>query len=220
MLPKTGFLSDASPELLDLLEELSKEVRLKPKETLFEKDDPGDAVFAVISGSLETSVLSSDGRRLVLDVMKPGALFGEIALFDPGPRTATIIAIEPTTLRRLKNSDVVAAISESPRLAQDMIKLAGQRMRSMSNQIGDQVFLALSTRLARKILHLTQDGDDVLEHLTMSQAYLADFVGATREAVSKTLSEWSKLGIVSRSRRDIQIHDREALEDLAAADLF
>ncbi|MEO0990854.1 MAG: Crp/Fnr family transcriptional regulator [Pseudomonadota bacterium] len=220
ILPKTGFLSDASERLTAMLESLATDVKIETGQVLFDKDDEGDALFAVLSGTLEASVLSPDGRKLVLDVMRPGSLFGEIALFDPGLRTATIEALEPARLRRLKNADLLAEIRKSPELAIDMIRLAGQRMRWMNGQLGDQVFLPLPTRLARKILHLTTDGDKTLDTLSMSQAHLADFVGVTREAVSKVLSEWKKLGILGPGRRDVAILDRDALQQLAEYDLF
>ncbi|MEM6637956.1 MAG: Crp/Fnr family transcriptional regulator [Pseudomonadota bacterium] len=220
LLPNSGFLSEASPKLIEVLESMATEVRLDPGDVLFEKDDEGDALFAVISGTLEASVLSHDGRKLVLDLMRPGALFGEIALFDPGPRTATIAAIEAARLRRLKNADLVRQIEKSPDFAIDMIRLAGQRMRWMNGQLGDHVFLPLPTRLARKMLHLTTDGETTSKSLTMSQTHLADFVGVTREAVSKVLGEWKRLGIVTAGRREIEIVDRAALQRLADYDIF
>lgn len=216
-LPQTGFLFDASDEMREVLLALSSEVRLATGDTLFRQGDAGDALFAVLSGRLEVSVVSADGRRLLLDVMRPGAIFGEIALFDPGVRTATLCATEPSVLLRLKNADVHAAVRARPELGIDLLGLAGRRMRWMSGQIGDQVFLPLPTRLARKILYLSGPGDEALR---ISQAQLADFVGATREAVSKTLAEWKRMGIVEPGRGGIRVTDRAALHDLAGQDLL
>lgn len=214
-LPKSGFLSRASPDLISLLESVSTELTLDEGEVLFEQGDEGDALYAIIAGSLEFSILSREGRKLSLDVMRPGALFGEIALFDPGLRTATVTALERSRVRGVKNADVLAAIRETPSLGIDMIQLAGQRMRWMSSQLNEQVFLPMSARLARKILYLTIDGPDHLATLTLSQSELAEFVGATREAVSKTLSTWRRAGVIDASRGGVKVLDREALRVMA-----
>jgi CRP-like cAMP-binding protein len=215
MLLKAGFLADASEALHSLFRTIAQEVKLGAQETLFEQGDVGDALFAVQSGRLEVSVLSEDGRRLVLDVMRRGAILGEIALFDPGPRTATATAVTETRLLRITNRDMMAAIARSPDLAADMIRLAGQRMRAMNRQITEQALLPLGARLARKLMYLAADesSDGVL--LPMSQANLAEFVGGSREQVSKTLNEWKRAGILDVTRMGIRVRDPAALASMA-----
>ncbi len=214
-LPKTGFLAHASQDLLRLLNSVATEVELKEGEVLFEQGDTGDALYAIMSGTLEFSIISREGRKLSLDVMRPGALFGEIALFDPGTRTASVTALKSSRVRGVKNADVLAAIREAPGLGIDMIQLAGERMRWMSSQLNEHVFLPMPARLARKILYLTVDGSEQLSLLTLSQAELAEFVGATREAVSKTLSLWKKAGVIDASRGGVKVIDRNALQVMA-----
>jgi CRP-like cAMP-binding protein len=221
LLPDTGFLSDASQELRDMLDCVAVEVRLKDDDTLFEEGDEGDALYAVVSGAIELSVLSHDGRKLGLDVLRPGAVFGEIALFDPGtPRTATATAAGDTRLLRVRNSDLMQALRREPDLALDLVKLAGQRMRWMSQQLSEQVFYSMPCRLARKILHLTAHASDETQTLEMSQSELAEFVGATREAVSKTLSGWQKKGLIEKSRKGLSVKDKLGLQAVAEAEEF
>ncbi|QBF34023.1 Crp/Fnr family transcriptional regulator [Thalassococcus sp. S3] len=218
-LPKTGFLANASEELVRLLDALASEETLSSGDVLFEQGDEGDALFVITRGQLEFSVLSMDGRKLALDVMKAGALFGEIALFDPGPRTATATALTESRVLRVKYADVLDAIHKTPHLAIDLIRLAGQRMRWMNSQLNDQVFLPLPTRLARKILHLLPDEAQADQpSLKLSQAELADFVGATREAVSKTLATWRRADVVEASRGGLTILDRTTLRAMAELD--
>jgi CRP-like cAMP-binding protein len=191
---------------------VASKVSLEPNAVLFEQGDAGDALYAIVSGALEVSVLSRDGRKLALDIFRQGALFGEIALFDPGPRTATVTAIEPCVLHKIKNADLLREIRSDPDLAEDLIRLAGQRMRWMGDQLSEQVFLPMPMRLARRILHLTDTEHDTL---TLSQAVLADHVGATREAVSKTMAAWRKAGVISSLRGGMKVLDRAALRALA-----
>ena len=92
MLPDTGFLSNASQDLRDLMGRAATEVTLKDGETLFDQGDEGDTLYAVTEGAIELSVLSREGRKLSLDILRPGDMFGEIALFDPSLRTAAAVA--------------------------------------------------------------------------------------------------------------------------------
>ena len=91
-----GFLTNASPELTQMLGAVATRVTLRVDEVLFEQGDVGDALYAIIDGAVEISVLSRDGRKLTLDVLRDGSLLGEIALFDPGQRTATVTATQKT----------------------------------------------------------------------------------------------------------------------------
>lgn len=219
-LPDIAFLAGASASLKNMLESQATELSFDADEVLFEQGDEGDALFAIIEGAIEFTVLSMDGRRLALDMMRPGALFGEISLFDPGARTATATAAIPSRVWRIRNSDVLAQIRRQPELGVDMILLAGQRMRWMGSQFNEQVFLPMQTRLARKILYLAPEIDGAESKLTLSQAELAEFVGATREAVSKTLAIWKRLGIVKATRGGLLVLDRDALDALAEPDLI
>lgn len=217
-LPQTGFLSGISDRLKQMLESQATEVGLGAGDVLFEQGDAGDALFAITDGALEFSILSAAGRKLSLDIMRPGAVFGEIALFDPGDRTATATALEPSRVLRLRNRDVVSQILRHPELASDLLRLAGQRMRWMGNQFNEQVFLAMPIRLARKLLYLTPETGD--GKLALSQSELAEFVGATREAVSKTLAAWKRGGVIEISRGGLVILDRSALCGLAEPELI
>lgn len=218
-LPETGFLSGASEALKQMLAEQATEIRMDKDDVLFEQGDDARSIFALTEGALEVSVLSLDGRRLALNVMQRGALFGEIALFDPGMRTATVTAQQPSTVLSVRYDDVMAQVRRNPDLAIDLIHLAGQRMRWMDRQLNEQVFLPMPSRLARKILYLTEaQSQKGPAKLALSQAELAEFVGATREAVSKTLSHWKKLGVISSTRGGLSVLDRPALQTLAEPD--
>lgn len=218
MLPNTGFLSDASQDLRDLLNRMSTSVTLEDGETLFEQGDDGDSLYAVRDGAIELSVLSREGRKLSLDVLRPGTVFGEIALFDPSARTATAIAVGPTTVLRVTNADLLRELRRTPELAIDLVRVAGQRMRWMGRQLSEHVFLPMPSRLARKILHLTAHQTDEPKLLDMNQAEIAEFVGATREAVSKTLSLWKSRGVIESTRGGVRILDLEALQAMADLD--
>jgi CRP-like cAMP-binding protein len=214
------FLATASDDLRKLISGLAKEQKLARGDVLFEQGDTGDSLFAILSGALEFSVISSDGRKMTLDVMRKGAVFGEISLFDPGERTATVTAIEPAQIWAVRNADVLTALKDNPAIGLDMIQLAGRRMRWMGTQLSEQVFLSLPVRLARKILHLTEGAADENPTLKLSQAELAEFVSASREAVSKILAVWKREKIVNLPRGGVQVLDRASLKELGDFQIY
>ena len=89
----------------------------------------------------------------------------------------------------------------------------------MGQQLSEQVFLPLPARLARKVLHLSAHLDGPEPVLMLSQSELAEFAGATREAVSKIIGRWGRSGIVSVTRGRLRLLNRDALQDLADAGL-
>lgn len=219
MLRDTGFLANASPVLMAVLEEIASQTSLQKGKMLFSQGDTGDAFYVVTSGALEVSVISAEGRRLSLCVMRQGEGLGEISLFDPSEvRTATATAIEPTELLRVDGETLRRKVASNPELAVELLRLAGRRMRWMSGQISEQALLPLAARLARRLLYLTARHEDFT--LQMSHARLADFVGATREAVSRLLSDWKRDGHVELSRGGIRVADRDALENIAETGLL
>ena len=90
----------------------------------------------------------------------------------------------------------------------------------MNRQIGEQVFLPIPARLARKIIYLLDETSEDAQKLQISQANLAEYVGATREAVSKTLSEWKREGIIEVSRGALHVLDRPTIETIGDMDFI
>ena len=216
-IPRTGIFDSADEKTMGALEEIATTRNLVAGEVLFEQGDDGDTLYLIEDGVLEVSVLSSEGRKLYLELMHPGEFLGEIALLDPGARTATISARESTRLLCISRSDLVDACRSSPDLGLGVATIAARRLREISQKLHEQVFLPLPARLARKIIHIARNDDDTIR---LSQSDLAEFVGATREAVSKTLKQWEQTGIITLGRQKVIINDQDALSSLSEVDLI
>lgn len=189
-----------SLEMAALIERTATAVSLAPGETLFTQGETAEAFFILQSGEIEISVMSAGGRKLALEIMTPGEIFGEIGLFA-GRRTASATALTPVRLRRVRRADLLAALRSEPDLALQVIELLCERLRMISDKLEERAFLPLPARLASRI--------------PVSQADLADFAGATREAVAKTLAGWRACGLVALSRGGVQVLDAPALRALA-----
>jgi CRP/FNR family cyclic AMP-dependent transcriptional regulator len=210
-----SILSAATQPLRRLIEDVAVRTTLGAGEVLFSQGDAGDSVYVIEKGEIEISVHSLDGRKLALDIQRDGEVFGEIALFG-GDRTATATALTAAVLRRIRRADVLEALRNRPELALEFIDILCERLRALSLKLEERSFLPVPVRLASRLLYL----DGKLGHaagVAVSQADLADFVGATREAVAKTLAIWRGRDWVALSRGAIRILDRDELEAIAAS---
>ncbi len=204
-----------SQELRCALMNAARPVHLPSGETLFTEQDTGDAIYFMVGGRVEISMIADDGRKLGFDVLSRGAFFGEIALLDPGPRTATATALEDCELLILNRADLHQLLERNPHLVAEILQLIGKRMRYITDQLNEQILLPLPKRLARKMLRLATFTEDGHRFLRLSHSELADLVGASREAVSKALSNWNKQGLLQTGRGSIELLNEDELRDIA-----
>ncbi len=218
--PKAGSLASlfhASPALQRLMERVSIKTQLPAGTLLFQKDEEADSIFVLDEGEIEISVTSVDGRKLALEILTPPEVFGEIGLFA-GRRTADATALGAVRLRRVRRSDFLAGLRDEPDLSIEIIELLCARLRDISDKLEERAFKPLPTRIARRILHLSEKYADRGGTIPLSQAELADFAGATREAVAKTLGQWRAQGWIELPRGALAIRDRAPLQILASSD--
>lgn len=185
---------------------------------LFMQGDPGDRVFGVIAGKLEIALLSADGRKLVANIETRNGLVGEIAALDGGPRSATVTCISDCTVVSLTRAQLLDRLSREPALSRAVIEHLCARLRWMSDEVGDQAMLSLDRRLAKRLLFLAGLIGDPSGWIVVSQQEIAEFLGATRETVNKTLSEWRSKGIVEVGRGKLRIVDSRRLRRAAEAE--
>jgi CRP/FNR family transcriptional regulator, cyclic AMP receptor protein len=181
-------------------------------EMLFQKGDPGDALFAVRRGQIRIETGASDGGRLTLNFLAPGDLFGEVAVLDGQSRTADAAAGEPTELFVLRRDDFLGFLEREPKVAVKLIMLLCRRIRWVSERTEESVLQPLPVRLARRLCALASDfGPEV--HI--SQEQLGIFVGAARESVNRQLQLWRKEGILDLQRGRILLHNMKKLTAVA-----
>ena len=184
-------------------------------EVLFQKGDKGDALFGVRRGRVRIETGTAAGGRLTLNVLGPGDLFGEIALFDGQPRTADAIAAETSELFTVRRGDFLAYLEREPRVTLRLLEMLCQRIRWVSDRMEEAVLLPLHARLARRLCMLAEDfGSEV--HI--SQEELGVYVGAARESVNRQLQEWRRAGIIELRRGRISLLDMDRLTTAASGE--
>ena len=186
--------------------------QLAAGELLFRKGDPGNALFGIRRGQIRIETGTSGGRRLTLNFMGPGDLFGEVALLDGESRTAAATASEPTELFVLRREDFLAYLEREPKVAIKLIRLLCRQIRWQSERMEEGMLQPLPVRLARRLCALASDfGSEV--HI--SQEQLGIFVGAARESVNRQLQLWRRDGILDLQRNRILLRNMTKLAAVA-----
>ena len=205
------------PAELAQLSEVTREKQYPKGSVIVFEDDPGDALFIVREGRVKVVLVSEDGREVILGVLGIGEHFGELSLIDEGPRSAHVIAMEDATLLVLRRDDFKRRVEVTPQLAWALLVELSRRLRRADGQIGGLVLLDVPGRIARLILDAAgEHGGDTIEKPLTHQT-IAQMIGASRETVSRAMSEFQEAGLITVARRRITVANRQALEQRAHA---
>jgi CRP/FNR family transcriptional regulator/CRP/FNR family cyclic AMP-dependent transcriptional regulator len=203
----TGF----GPEQVALFESESQRRSFKRGDVVFHKGDPGETMYLIAEGQVKVVLPSDSGDEALLEVLDPGDFFGELSLLDGQPRSATIVATEPT------ETVVLKAIRSNPEVAIHLLQALCQRLRETDEFVSDTVFLDVPGRVAKKLLELADAYGErtprgTVIGLRLTQQELARMVGATRESVNKHLGAYRARGIIDVDRQRFVIVKRDELQ--------
>lgn len=205
------------PEASRALIESMVPVRVARGETLFHEGEPGDRLYVIRSGKIKLGRKSSDGRENLLAVIGPGEMFGELSLFDLGPRTATATGVADAVVLELEHHVMSTWLEQNPGVATHLLNALARRLRRTNEALADLVFADVPGRVAKALLDLsirfgkqTDEGVRVAHDLTQEE--LAQLVGASRETVNKALADFAARKWVRREGRAIVLLDVERLE--------
>ena len=220
VLKNVALFQGMSDRELDMLLALTTTKKLKKRAYLFRRGEPGNALFAVLEGRLKATGEGRDGKEMVLSVMDPGEVIGEIALLDQDPRSATVQAVEDVTLLTLHRRDLIPFLERNPKAAIKLAAVLAKRIRNLTELMEDTVFLGLPTRLAKKLLALARrygkaTPEGLRIELKLPQHELGELVGTSRESINKQLRQWGEEGIVQFANGYVTIQDEARLYELA-----
>jgi len=207
LLSRHFLLQDLDVRTLDRIAQYSL-VRIAPEgSVIFRQGDPGDCLFGILSGQVRIFTVSHEAREILLNILEPGALFGEIALLDERPRTANASALVDCELLTMHRRHFMPLLEDDPRLAIHMIGQLCERIRWTSSLIEDRAFLNLPSRFAKRLLAMAHTHGETLSDnrgirikLRLSQRNLGAMIDASREAVNKQMQIWRADGILDLDR--------------------
>ena len=190
---------------------------LERGDILFREGDQGDRIYVIGEGKIKLGRSSVDGRENLLAILGPGEMFGELSLFDPGPRTATATAIAETQLIDLGHEDLDSFLLGRPAVAANLLAALARRLRRTNEALADLVFTDVPGRVAKALLDLsTRFGrpadDGILVAHELTQEELAQLVGASRETVNKALADFATRGWIKLEARAVLLTDVDRLQ--------
>ena len=178
---------------------------------VFVQGDPGDALYVVLGGRVKISVESPDGDSMLLATLGRADTFGELALIDGEPRSATAEALDRAELLSISRQSFRAAYERHPQLASTLLEILGRLVRRVTGQAADLALLDLEGRVARLLLRLADAAGSSAElDFGLTQSELASMVGGSRQSVNQILHSLERGGYIAiEGRRLTILRDRE-----------
>ncbi len=193
------------------------ERRLARGEVLFREREPGEELFVIESGKVKLGHTAPDGRESLIAVLGVGEMLGELSLFDPGPRTATAVAVTPSRVLAMGHEALLPWLRGRPELAAALLAALARRLRRTNEALADLVFSDVPGRVAKALLDLgekfgeTSPSGLLVKH-ELTQEELAQLVGASRETVNKALADFAQRGWIRIEQRSVMLLDVDRLE--------
>ena len=198
-------------EIRDLLE-LSKNRKYPRGNIVLYKGDVGDVIYIILKGKVKVVLSNPDGKEIILNTLNTGEYFGEMSIFDQLPRSANIVAMEDCEFLVIPQEAIIDLIRKNPQVALKMISVMSARLRESNEQINSLAHLDVKGRGAQTLLKLlkktskqAEEGYQVIPRPSVKD--IADMSGASRETVSRILSELAKQGLISLIKDRIVIYE-------------
>ena len=206
---------------IDALAALARRTVYGPDSLVFSQGDDADALYGIASGQVRIFTADNKGHEMFLNVLGPGETFGEIALLDGLPRTASAVTTATTTLVVIPRRQFLAHLEREPELAIHLLQLLCGRLRWVSDLVEESAFLAGPARVAKRLAVLVETHGRPMQNgdveIVMSQADLGRFLGISRQIINHYLRDWCEHGWVDLKRGRIVIHDLDALGDVVVS---
>lgn len=202
---------------LDTLFAKAEKKSYSRRDVIFRRGDPGTSLIVVKSGQAEISVTTSLGHKSIMGTARTDDIIGDIACLDGGPRSADVVALEKMEVLVIYRRDVMEVLRNDPDSAQMVIEELCKKTRNASDMIELRSLVDSGARMAMCILRLVGDEDEEGYDPTVrvSQGWLGEYAGLSRENVNRQLQVWNKEGVISIEKGVLSVVNREVLEDIA-----
>jgi len=215
-LSRAGIFQGVDPVAVQNLLEQMETVRFPRGTTIFDEGEPGDRLYIIPSGKIKLARHAPDGRENLLTVMGPSDMFGELSIFDPGPRTSSAVCVTEVQAATMNSELLDKWVSDHPAIAQQLLRVLARRLRRTNANLADLIFTDVPGRVAKALLQLaqrfgSQEGNTVRVNHDLTQEEIAQLVGASRETVNKALAEFAHRGWIRLEGKSVVICESEHL---------
>jgi CRP/FNR family transcriptional regulator, cyclic AMP receptor protein len=202
--------SELSDEDISSLARLALRKRYPKDTVVFFENEEGDFFFTILEGRIKVTILGDDGREVILSLLGPGDFFGEMALLDNEPRSATAIAVEESELLSLHRNDFQSVLNDNRSITSALIRVLSARLRRANHQISTLALLDVYGRVARVIVDMAReegkrlrDGRIAFRRATHQE--IANRIGTTRETVTRMLKDLERQGLIHVEGKEIVV---------------
>jgi CRP/FNR family transcriptional regulator, cyclic AMP receptor protein len=215
-LARAGIFQGVDPAAAEALVQTLETVEFPRGHVIFAEGEPGDRLYIIQSGKVKIGRKSPDGRENLLGIFGPSDMFGELSIFDPGPRTSTATTVTEVRAVSMDRSALRQWITNRPEIAEQLLRAVARRLRRTNNMLADLIFTDVPGRVAKALLQLAQrfgSQEAGLLRVThdLTQEEIAQFVGASRETVNKALADFAHRGWLRLEGKSVLILDPERL---------
>ena len=215
-LARAGIFQGVDPDAVAALIADMETVTFPRGTTIFDEGEPGDRLYIIVDGKVKLARHAPDGRENLLSVMGPSDMFGELSIFDPGPRTSSAVCVTEVTAATMDSTMLKQWIDEHPEISQQLLRVLARRLRRTNASLADLIFTDVPGRVAKTLLQLAnrfgvQEGGALRVNHDLTQEEIAQLVGASRETVNKALATFAHRGWIRLEGKSVLIVDTEHL---------
>jgi len=204
------FFTQLNDHELDVIRALSVEKNYPKSAVVLTEGEIGDSLYMIQSGRVKVFMGDEEGREIILKLLGPGHFFGEMAMIDQQPRSASITTLESSTFLILSHGAFETCVERAPRIANVVLRVLAQRVREADRKIGTLALMDVYGRVASTLLELAvYNNGKLMVGEKLSQQDLANMVGASREMVNRILKDLSDRGFIMVESKSITIINRE-----------
>ena len=214
LLSSIPFFSNLDPDALTTLASHMRLRKFRRNQPIFDQGDPGDCLFIISAGRVKLFIETGDGDQLTILHCGTGECFGEMAVLDGQPRSASAEAMEPTEAWIVTRETFVDLIRHNPRSSLALISFLCAKLRTNLDRMEDFIFRDAYHRIGRQIIRMAPADVNGPCSISITQDELARLVGISREHVNRVLSDLSAIGYIATGRGKIDILNTVAMENL------
>lgn len=209
-LEKVSIFSDLPADRLRDLAGRMQQRKFPAGAVIVDQESLGDSLFSITEGRVKVVLFGDCGREMILSILREGEIFGEMSLLDNQPRSASVIAVEPTSVMVLERAAFQRHLDAHPGTAMAILEEMSRRLRQADRIIGNLALLDVYGRLAGLLRDMAEkDGESTPEGVLIrerpTQQDIASMVGSSRETVSRALNDFAKRGLITMSGKQLML---------------
>lgn len=209
MLENIPLFSVLGKEELEAISRLAVTRNYPKNSIIINEGDHTDSLYVILSGKVKIFLTDDQQKEVIVAIQREGDYFGELALLDEAPRSASVMTMEPCSLLIVSRSAFERHLASDPKLAISLMRGLAARLRATTENVKSLALLDVYGRIARTLLQFAkeEDGHHVIDDKLTHQD-LANMVGASREMVSRIMKDLARGGYIKTEGKRITIKDK------------